>query len=90
VKPPPRPGLRDIWALLKLRMIAQRQARLDMAYFRAHFRGDGTGAIEARALVCEALLTKNARQRRKMLDLAAELAQHENLPNLVRRIEAQA
>ena len=89
VRPPPRPGLKDIATLIRLRFSARRLARRDMACFRAEFKGDGTGATEARALVCEALLTADRTRRRAILERACRLALDEDLPNLVKKIDAQ-
>lgn len=89
VKPAPRPGLKDLGTLLRLRFKARSIIRADMAFFRRKFRGDGTGAVEARALVCEALLNPDKTERRKTLLQARQLAQDENLPNFIKKLDAQ-
>jgi hypothetical protein len=53
------------------------------------FKGDGTGLIEARALTCEALLTRDRSLRAETLRRAAKLAQDEGMHILQSRIEAQ-
>jgi len=89
VVPAPKPGLGDIVTLLKLRLKARRMAAADLAYFRTHFQGDGTGVHEVRALTCEALLTPDVARRKASLQRAAILAEDEGLTILKRRIEAQ-
>lgn len=89
VVPAPKPGLRDLATVLKLRLKARRMATADLAYFRSNFNGDGTGVHEARALTCESLLNRNRQLRAAGLRRAATLAQDEGLVILQRRIEAQ-
>ncbi len=89
VVPAPKPGLGDTVTLIKLRLKARRMAVADLAYFRANFHGDGTGVHEARALTCEALLTRDPVLRAASLRRAALLADEEGLAILKRRIEAQ-
>lgn len=89
VTPPPKPGLKDIATALRLRFQARRLAQQDLAYFRDHFRGDGTGAVEARCQVCEALLQKDRGRRQAGLQAAIQLAQAEGLKILEHRIKAQ-
>ena len=89
VVPAPKPGLRDIAMVIKLRLNARRIALADLAYFRANFASDGTGVHEARALTCESLLNRDRTQRDAGLRRAAALAQDEGLAILQRRIEAQ-
>jgi hypothetical protein len=89
VVPAPKPGVKDIFTVLTLRLKARRIATADVAYFRANFQTDGTGVLEARALTCEALLTRDRAQRDASLRRAAALAQDEGMPILQRRIEAQ-
>jgi len=89
IKPAPKPGLRDIATVLKLRLRARRLAKADLAYFRAHFKGDSSGVMEARALVCESLLLRDKTARRTGLQRAALLAKTEGMTLLHRRIMAQ-
>jgi len=84
-----RPGLKDLATLISLRLSYRKLARQDIAWFRAKFKGNGTGATEARALVCEALLTRNKTKRSSMLAHACQLAKDEDLPNLTLKIDAQ-
>ncbi|MGO4909122.1 AAA family ATPase [Pseudorhodobacter sp. W20_MBD10_FR17] len=89
VQPAPKLGLKDIATVILMRFKARKLAAADLAYFRANFQGDGTGLIEARALTCEALLTKDRSLRADTLRRAAKLAQDEGMQILQSRIEAQ-
>jgi hypothetical protein len=89
VVPAPKPRLKDILTVVRLRFKARQLATADLAYFRANFQSDGTGVHEARALACEALLNRDRKAREAGLRHAASLAQAEGLPILHRRIEAQ-
>lgn len=89
ISPPPKPGLKDILTVIKLRLQARRMASADLAYFRANFNGDGTGVHEARVLTCESLLARDRATRNAGLRRAAALAQSEGMAILQHRIEAQ-
>ena len=81
-----RMGVGDAALGVALRLTARRRARRLLARLETLLPGGRDGAVKARALICKAALAKG-RERRALLERARAIAVHQDLPNMVRRID---
>lgn len=81
-----KPGLRDILLALSIRMNVRRMVRADIERFRAMFLLRD-GALYARSLIYEAVLSRDAARRLDLLQQARTLVAAEGVDSVVRHID---